>query len=497
MEQSSLGDNVYVVRAADAASALPRDLLNRAVELIGRRCSPPTERACNTLVPLVHKIVFGVYARTKQDFALSYGARKPVTRPLDAEAVQQLNSEMLVSIKGGEVVGACLLTKSDEYVVAQLLAVVEQFEKTGIGSGLLDAACSIARDHTTTGSSRLRAGCLLVPATSKWWAGSSKAHWLRPMDLTSGSFAAEAAAKQLQHLPLLFRLGENDPILRWQCDEPRVGWLEAEETPQPPLRLEAPAAAKPGPVLAPIAESSGYKLFLNSQAASGYTGVSKLSNGSYHAQYRPLAATKAFAGKTVFLGMHETAVGAAVAYARYCESQGIYAENAPQPAQSRYPIVPFVPTAAAASSSGRMDEGYDEEEEEEEEAWVGCFCGTERHLATNTLSFEGVWVQCDTCDRWVHGECAGVDKETAEQLESYRCPACGGDDEEMVEGPIVQGYRLSLSRNSSTGFLGVYKLGHFGKFTAMRSWKGRHIRIGTYDTAIEAAVAYGIRKRMW
>ena len=263
-----------------------------------------------------------MYARTKQDFALSYGARKPVTRPLDAEAVQQLNSEMLVSIKGGEVVGACLLTKSDEYVVAQLLAVVEQFEKTGIGSALLDAACSIARDHTTTGSSRLRAGCLLVPATSKWWAGSSKAHWLRPMDLTSGSFAAEAAAKQLQHLPLLFRLGENDPILRWQCDEPRVGWLEAEETPQPPLRLEAPAAAKPGPVLAPIAESSGYKLFLNSQAASGYTGVSKLSNGSYHAQYRPLAATKAFAGKTVFLGMHETAVGAAVAYARYCESQG-------------------------------------------------------------------------------------------------------------------------------------------------------------------------------
>ena len=40
----------------------------------------------------------------------------------------------------------------------------------------------------------------------------------------------------------------------------------------------------------------------------------------------------------------------------------------------------------------------------------------------------------------------------------------------------------------------MYKLGHFGKFTAMRSWKGRHIRIGTYDTAIEAAVAYAKHK---
>ena len=112
-------------------------------------------------------------------------------------------------------------------------------------------------------------------------------------------------------------------------------------------------------------------------------------------------------------------------------------------------------------------------EQAQEEDWLGCFCGTDRHCLTNTLPFEGVWVQCDTCDRWCHGECAGVDKETAEQLESYRCPACGGDDEEVIEGPIIKGYRLSLSRNSSTGFLGVYKLGHLGKFTAMRSLKGR------------------------
>ena len=55
---------------------------------------------------------------------------------------------------------------------------------------------------------------------------------------------------------------------------------------------------------------------------------------------------------------------------------------------------------------------------------LGCFCGIDRHLLTNNMSFEGVWVQCDTCERWCHGECAGLDQAQADTLETYICVPC-------------------------------------------------------------------------
>ena len=53
-----------------------------------------------------------------------------------------------------------------------------------------------------------------------------------------------------------------------------------------------------------------------------------------------------------------------------------------------------------------------------------CFCGTDRHELDNAYSFEGAWVQCDECERWCHGECAGLSLEEAEAIESYVCPVC-------------------------------------------------------------------------
>ena len=41
-----------------------------------------------------------------------------------------------------------------------------------------------------------------------------------------------------------------------------------------------------------------------------------------------------------------------------------------------------------------------------------CFCGVPLHRLDNALPFDGVWVQCDGCRRWCHGQCAGL---TAEQ----------------------------------------------------------------------------------
>ena len=35
--------------------------------------------------------------------------------------------------------------------------------------------------------------------------------------------------------------------------------------------------------------------------------------------------------------------------------------------------------------------------------WIGCFCTTDRHLKTNDLPFEGLWIQCEECTRWCHG----------------------------------------------------------------------------------------------
>jgi len=77
---------------------------------------------------------------------------------------------------------------------------------------------------------------------------------------------------------------------------------------------------------------------------------------------------------------------------------------------------------SAELAQEREGETGDEDEEEE----ILCFCDTERHLPTNEYAFEGAWVACDRCSRWCHGECAGLTKFEAEQLEHFVCPPCQG-----------------------------------------------------------------------
>ena len=80
--------------------------------------------------------------------------------------------------------------------------------------------------------------------------------------------------------------------------------------------------------------------------------------------------------------------------------------------------------AAAAKATAASTATATAAEVEAEE--VFCFCATDRHLSTTYLSFEGVWVCCDLCDRWCHGECAGFTKAQADALENYVCPPCAG-----------------------------------------------------------------------
>ena len=71
------------------------------------------------------------------------------------------------------------------------------------------------------------------------------------------------------------------------------------------------------------------------------------------------------------------------------------------------------------------DDGDDDEDEEDDDEDY-CFCGTRRHLKS---SFRGVWVQCDECELWCHGECARLRSFVqAERVESYVCPICKGAD---------------------------------------------------------------------
>ena len=56
--------------------------------------------------------------------------------------------------------------------------------------------------------------------------------------------------------------------------------------------------------------------------------------------------------------------------------------------------------------------------------YIGCFCTTQRHLKTNDLPFEGLWIQCEQCTRWCHAECIGRSAEELLADTDYYCPSC-------------------------------------------------------------------------
>lgn len=82
---------------------------------------------------------------------------------------------------------------------------------------------------------------------------------------------------------------------------------------------------------------------------------------------------------------------------------------------------------SAASTADTEDEDGEDDDGPPavfEEGELGCFCDTDRHLPTNDIPFDGVWISCDVCTRWCHGECAGLSKQQAEETEEYTCVLC-------------------------------------------------------------------------
>ena len=224
---------IFAFRPDDRVPRLSADQLERVIDLLGRRCVADAEnkRAVRTLVPLVRRLVGrGPHAESfAPAFTLGlHGASKV----LNEAAVAELNVEMLVDLCDGEVQGAAVLSKTFTtatrgFVVLQLIAVEESVEKSGVGSRILEAACALAVEHDPSGS-------LLVPATAKWWEGTSKSGWLVEAKMAEHT-------RELSTLPCLFQMSVIK-VLRWGCNEPRNGWLHA-GPPQLPHQLAAAAKA--------------------------------------------------------------------------------------------------------------------------------------------------------------------------------------------------------------------------------------------------------------
>ena len=101
---------------------------------------------------------------------------------------------------------------------------------------------------------------------------------------------------------------------------------------------------------------------------------------------------------------------------------------------------------ASTMEEEEEEEEIDSEEDEEDDGEEYCFCKTFRHLESN---FRGVWVQCDECQVWCHGECAGLRSiAAAESVDHYVCPLCRGGDAAALAASMAAAVAKSRSRTS-------------------------------------------------
>ena len=230
--------------------------------------------------------------------------------------------------------------------------------------------------------------------------------------------------------------------------EPAAPAVESEQS--PPLMAPAAAAAgaeEPAPleegaaaadaaaVEALVAEvAEGLRLHLSS-SSTGYKGVYK-----HHARFM---ARHRVGGRLVSIGYFDTAVEAAVAYARAVG-------EAPEAGSAV-----AAGGQASAAPLGEAAEGAAAAEPSVEEAVTAAAAGTEQPAP----------------------------------LEEGAAAAAAAAEAPLAEE--AEGLRLHLSSSSSTGYKGVYKGdSRNGRFEAKHRVAGRQVTVGRFDTAVEAAVAF-------
>lgn len=66
-----------------------------------------------------------------------------------------------------------------------------------------------------------------------------------------------------------------------------------------------------------------------------------------------------------------------------------------------------------ASDGAALKQVVKEEPVGEEDEVVRCECGA-TDMSQEGENFSGLWLQCDRCNRWQHGQCAGYPKKAPE-----------------------------------------------------------------------------------
>ncbi|EOD17984.1 hypothetical protein EMIHUDRAFT_195991 [Emiliania huxleyi CCMP1516] len=209
--------------------------------------------------------------------------------------------------------------------------------------------------------------------------------------------------------------------------EAAVAYARAAGEYQPP--------AQPPPTVA--TEAEGLRLHLSSSNSTGYKGVYELASGRFKAEHK-------VDGRTVYLGTYDTAVEAAVAYARAI-SEASAASSAPE---SATPAEPADETILCGRTHER-DGGA-----------TGCVLPA-GHAGQHSFTLQGKRARC------------------------VKRPFDPTDEAPVAE---AEGLRLHLS-SSSAGYRGVWRHAS-GRFQAKRSVDGKDVHVGYFDTAVEAAVAY-------
>ena len=178
-------------------------------------------------------------------------------------------------------------------------------------------------------------------------------------------------------------------------------------------------------------EAEGYRLYVSGVSATGYTGVKLEPSGGYTARGRT-------GGVRLHLGTFSTAVDAAVAYAKHCEATGKGSS----------------PEARRALPTGGRPRHWDQ----------GSAPAAPKAKKPAAVSAGGKSSSSDGAE---------VEKE------------------EGLGGRAPPGLHLHLSAHNQTGYRGVYRMeARFQAQAKVGSGSTKLATLGTFDTAVEAAVAY-------
>ncbi|EOD41376.1 hypothetical protein EMIHUDRAFT_199717 [Emiliania huxleyi CCMP1516] len=181
-------------------------------------------------------------------------------------------------------------------------------------------------------------------------------------------------------------------------------------------------------------EAEGLRLHLSSSNATGYKGLTRHNSGRFQAQHR-------VDGGLAFLGLFDTAVEAAVAYARAGLRLHLSSSNS----------TGYMGVTKSTAQAGRFQA---------------------RHRV------DGRKVRLGDFDTAVEAAVA-----YARAVGEYQPPA------PPTVATEAEGLRLHLSSSNATGYKGVVKQIK-GRFEAAHYVGGRRVHVGIFDTAVEAAVAF-------